>query len=74
MAERGARWLTQIPHLLLGAAAVGMVLLAGHPEMDYYVALTAAAMPSGGSWGWRGAPIAASPFLLAGVASCCPWL
>ncbi len=43
MAERGARWLTQIPHLLLGAAAVGMVLLAGHPEMDYYVALTAAA-------------------------------
>ncbi|MHB1295297.1 MAG: oligosaccharide flippase family protein [Anaerolineae bacterium] len=32
-----------LPDLILGAVAFGMVLLAGHPEMYYYVALIAAA-------------------------------
>lgn len=52
-AERGDRWLSQVPHLLLGAVAVGLVFLAGHPEMDYYVALTAGAFAA-----WRLAGLA----------------
>jgi O-antigen/teichoic acid export membrane protein len=32
----------QIPDLLLGACGLGMVMLAGHPEMYYYVGLAAA--------------------------------
>lgn len=39
---RGASFLRHIPDVLYGSAAVGMVLLAGHPEMYYYVGLTAA--------------------------------
>jgi len=43
-AEEGSSGLLDyLPALAVGALAAGMVLLAGHPEMDYYVALTTAA-------------------------------
>lgn len=46
----------QIPDLLLGAGSLGMVTLAGHPEMYYYVGLTAAlyALWRLARLGWQG--------------------
>ena len=42
-AEAGGRDIVaQVPSLFLGSLAFGMVFLAGHPEMYYYVALTSA--------------------------------
>jgi len=38
-AEEGGALVQQIPDLLVGIAALGMVTLAGHPEMYYYVGL-----------------------------------
>ncbi len=53
-AEAGVPYgLASLPDLALGAIALGMVMLAGHPEMYYYVGLTAAAYGV-----WRGASIA----------------
>ncbi len=43
-AESGQPYgMASIPDLALGALALGMVMLAGHPEMYYYVGLTATA-------------------------------
>ncbi|NLG29514.1 MAG: YfhO family protein, partial [Chloroflexi bacterium] len=43
-AQEGSGGVTRhIPDLILGALATGMVFLAGHPEMYYYVGLTSAA-------------------------------
>ncbi|MHB0858015.1 MAG: oligosaccharide flippase family protein [Anaerolineae bacterium] len=41
--QGGLRPVAYLPDLALGALAFGMVLLAGHPEMYYYVALISAA-------------------------------
>ena len=41
--QGGGSVVAHIPDLLLGSLATGMVFLAGHPEMYYYVALTAGA-------------------------------
>ncbi|TEU15760.1 MAG: hypothetical protein E3J25_03450 [Anaerolineales bacterium] len=42
-AERGrCRVINHVPDLVFGSLAFGMVFLAGHPEMYYYVALTSA--------------------------------
>ncbi|MBC7256133.1 MAG: hypothetical protein H5T66_08545, partial [Chloroflexi bacterium] len=38
----GAPFLGHIADLLYGSAAIGMAMLAGHPEMYYYVGITAA--------------------------------
>ncbi len=55
-AEAGAPYgLASLPDLALGAFALGMAMLAGHPEMYYYVGLTAAAFGL-----WRGLGIARS--------------
>ena len=44
-AEReGAAPIRQIPDLLVGTLALGMVTLAGHPEMYYYVGLVSVAL------------------------------
>ena len=43
-AERGeSSFMQHLPEMALGAVAVGLVFLAGHPEMYYYVALISAA-------------------------------
>lgn len=53
-AEAGAPYgLPSIPDLALGIVCLGMVMLAGHPEMYYYVGLTAAAYAL-----WRGVGVA----------------
>jgi O-antigen/teichoic acid export membrane protein len=53
-AEAGdARTLAYIPDLTLGALAFGMMFLAGHPEMYYYVALSSGAFAA-----WRLAGLA----------------
>lgn len=42
-AEEGeGDWAPYVPPLVVGAAGFGMVLLAGHPEMYYYVAIASA--------------------------------
>jgi O-antigen/teichoic acid export membrane protein len=41
--QQGGALLRQIPDLLVGTAALGMVTLAGHPEMYYYVGLVSVA-------------------------------
>ena len=46
--EKAALWLGYIPDLVLGSLAYGMVFLAGHPEMYYYIALTSGAFAA-----WR---------------------
>ncbi|NLD74987.1 MAG: YfhO family protein, partial [Chloroflexi bacterium] len=63
-----------IPLLAVGAAALGMVLLAGHPEMYYYVALTTAAYSLwrlAGLWrrrrSWRRSALVAAGLLGMGV-------
>lgn len=53
-AEEGPGYgLASVPDLALGAIALGMVTLAGHPEIYYYVGLTAALYGL-----WRGVGIA----------------
>lgn len=50
-ASRGERALVAyIPESALGVVALGMVLLAGHPEMYYYVGLTCAAFAAWRLW------------------------
>ncbi|GIV71177.1 flippase [Caldilinea sp.] len=41
--EKGARSFRPIPYVLVGAGVIGLVALAGHPELIYYTMLTAGA-------------------------------
>jgi O-antigen/teichoic acid export membrane protein len=41
--EKGVRSFRPIPYVAVGAAVIGLVVLAGHPELIYYTMLTAGA-------------------------------
>ncbi|MFN3333112.1 MAG: YfhO family protein, partial [Caldilinea sp.] len=41
--EKGVRSFRPIPYVVVGAAIIGLVVLAGHPELIYYTMLTAGA-------------------------------